>query len=991
MSPAGRWDQTVRIRALGPMRVWDGAGWSPITAAHHRILLAVLLARGAPVPKDRLVDEIWGERPTRTASTALNGYVMRLRQLLRAADAGDVVSRAAGYELVTPDDAVDIDVFERLSRSGKHYLAEGRIADAARQLSAALALWHGPALADVPATPTVAAEAARLEQLRLAVREEQFGARLELGQHAEIVEELAALAREQPLRERLSQLLMIALYRCGRRAEALEVYRNVRAALVAEFGIEPGPDLRDLEHAVLTDDRTLAAPAVSPVTPAQLPAAVADFSGRDGELAVLDALVADRPVPPVVITGLPGVGKTALAVRWGQSVRDRFPDGQLYLDLRGSSPRPPLQPTAALAHLLQALGVPAEDIPAEPDEAVGLYRSVTAARRLLVILDNAAAPDQVRPLLPGGGACMVVVTSRDQLRGLTAREGAAALRLGVLAPVEAQALVRALVPGAGAADSAELARLCGYLPLAIRIAAANLRARSTPVADYNARLAAGDRLAALTVAGDATTATVTAFDLSYRALDPAPRRLFRLLGVAPGDLVTASGAGALAAVPTAEAETLLDTLARAHLLEPTGGGQYRWHDLVRLYAQRRSGDDPDARAALDRLYAHYLSTMNAVADRLYPHVVRLPYPPGDVDVESEKDASDWVEAERDNIIAAIMAAGPEHREAAWRLADQLRWHLDFTAPSAAWLPVTEAALAHAQADGNPLGLAAAHLSRATVLLAASRYPAALEEFGQALGFARTAGWAEGEASALSNLAHVAFETGDLDRAARHTVEALDIDIRIGRTAGRLARLANLGNIRLQQGRLAEAIAHCGQVVELEAVVGHWHGQGTAHGCIGEALLLLGRPQEALAYLTTALETHRRLGARSCEADTLRLLATANGTIGHTDTAREMAGQALAIAREVGDRWVEAHALIASGGLDLRTGDTDLAIARLRQVLALARGDGARHAEAQALIGLARAHRQKGTTGGDDYAEQALAICRTFGYELLERDATAALS
>ncbi|WP_158610881.1 AfsR/SARP family transcriptional regulator [Micromonospora endolithica] len=988
----------MRIQALGPLRIWDGARWASIAAPHQRIVLAVLLAdAGRPVPRDRLIHEIWGERPTRTAATAVNGYVMRLRRSLRAGDAGDVVSRAAGYELATAEDAVDIQVFERMVRTGKRYVAEGRMADAARQLSGALALWRGAALADVPATLTVSAEVARVEQLRLTAREEHFGARLELGQHAEIVDELAALTREHPLRERLCRYLMISLYRCGRRAEALDAYRRVRGVLVAETGIEPGPELRGLEHAVLTDDRTLAAPAVAPVIPAQLPAAVADFAGRHDLLASLDSLARQRPAPPVVVAGLAGVGKTALAVHWGQSVRDRFPDGQLYLDLRGSSPRPPVAPMEALAHFLHALGVRAEEIPAGLDEAVGLYRSVTAVRRILVVLDNAERPDQVRPLLPGGPGCMVLVTSREQQRGLTAREGAVGLHLGVLPPDEAAHLLRTLLPGAADEDAAELARLCGHLPLALRIAAANLRAELTPISQYNRRLAAGDRLAALGVPGDATTGTVTAFDLSYQAHSPAARRLFRLLGVAPGDTVTAPAAAALADVPVAQAEVLLDTIARAHLLERAGPGRYRWHDLVRLYARRRClAEDTDREVAIDRLHHHYLSTMDAAAGLLYPHVVRLDLP-ATVDAahrvgfDDPADASDWVAAEQDNMIAAILAAGPRHREAAWRLADQLRWHLDFTAPSAEWLPVTEAALGHARADAHPLGQAAAHLGRATVLLATSRYPEALEDFQRALGFARDAGWVEGQTCALSNLAHVSFETGRLDLAARHSLEALELDTRIGRTAGQLARLANLGNIRLQQGRLAEAIAYCERVVALESTIGEWQGQGTAHGCLGEAHLLLGRHEEALTYLSVALATHRRAGARSCEADTLRLLASVRAATGHVEEAQGLATEALRITREVGDRWVEAQVLIAQADLDLRTGDADLAVAHLRQVLAQSRGDGDRHTEAQALIGLARAHRLRGVAGTTEsraYAVQATGVCREFGYDLLERNASA---
>ncbi|MFB9236614.1 BTAD domain-containing putative transcriptional regulator [Plantactinospora siamensis] len=1044
----------MRIQVLGPLRVWDGGRWTAVNAPHHRIVLSVLLAEaGRPVPKDRLVHDIWGERPTRTAASAVNGYVMRLRRLLRAGGAGDVLTRPAGYELTADDDAVDVRVFERMLRTGKRHVAGGQVADGVRQLEAALALWRGPALADVPGTLLVASEADRLDQLRLAAREELLGAQLELGRHAEVVEELSALVRENPLRERLCRHLMIALYRCGRRAEALDAYRRVRAVLTAETGLEPGPELQAVEQAVLTDDRGLAAPAVRPVAPAQLPAAVADFAGRHDVLAALDAVARGRPAPPVVIAGLAGVGKTALAVRWAHAVRADFPDGQLFVDLRGHSLRPAVQPMEALAGFLVALGVPPEQIPGQLDEAVALYRSVTAVRRILVLLDNAGHPDQVRPLLPGGPGCLVLITSRDQLRGLTAREGAVGLPLEVLPVDEARALLRTLLPGAADADAAELARLCGYLPLAIRIAAANLRAEATPVARYNRRLAAGDRLATLGVRGDAMSATGTAFDLSYGAHPPAARRLFRLLGIAPGDTVAAPAAAALAGLPVAEAGALLDALATAHLLERAAPDRYRWHDLVRLYARRRClAEDPDRDAALARLYRYYLRTMDRAARLLYPTVVRLPLPaaadprrdadadpapagdpatdadPGpDVDPDPDADpATDadpgpdvdpdpdadpdlgaaagrrfaspaealaWVEAERANLTAAIRSAGPAHREAAWRLTDQLRWHLDFTAPSAEWLPVTEAALGHARADNHPLGQAAAHLSRATVLLSGSRYDEAIADFHRVLDFARDGGWAEGQTCALSNLAHVYFETGRLDLAARHTIEALDIDTRIGRTAGQLSRLANLGNIRLQQGRLAEAVEYCQRVIELEGQVGEWHGQGTAHGCLGEAYLLLGRHEDALGYLTEALARHRRARARSCEADTLRLLAAGNGAAGRLVEAQALAAQALLIAREVGDRWVEAQALLAQADLELTAGDAEPAGAHLRQVLALARGDGGRHAEAQALIGLARAARLGGADQLDEaraYGTAALTICREFGYRLLEQNALAVL-
>ncbi|HZM75686.1 MAG TPA: BTAD domain-containing putative transcriptional regulator [Candidatus Limnocylindrales bacterium] len=976
------------------MRVWDGARWAGINAPHHRIVLSVLLAEpGRAVPRDRLINDIWGERPTRTAGSAVNGYVMRLRRLLRAGEAADLVTHSAGYELVTADDdTVDARSFERFLDEGKRYASQGRMADAADNLGSGLALWRGPALADVPSTAIVSAEAARLDQLRLAAWEERLAAQLELGQHAAIAEELETLVREHPLRERLCAYLMIALYRCGRRVEALEAYRRVRSILAEETGLEPGPQLRDLELAVLNDDQSLAAPTVRPVTPAQLPAAVTDFTGRQPQLERLNSLALQGTPAIVTISGLAGVGKTALAVHWAHSVRDRFPDGQLYIDMQAYSDRPPVAPMEALAHFLQALGVDPQRIPREVEEAAGLYRSLLAGKRILVVLDNAGHPDHVRRLLPGGPGCAVVVTGRDQLRGLTAREGALSISLGVLRPDEAHDLLRTLLdrPAAGTernnqAAMEELARLCGYLPLAIRIAVANLRARLTSIDAYNRRLAAGDRLAALGVDGDAVAATANAFGLSYRARSPAAQRLFRLLSIAPGDTASKEAAAALAVLPMTEAEHLLEALATAHLLEPVATGRYGFHNLVRLYARRLCLErDDDQDEALCRLYDHYLSTVDAAVHLLYPHVVRLPLTvsPKETLFGDREEALRWLEAERANLVAAVLAAGPAQREAAWRLTDCLRWHLDFTAPSVDWMPVSEAALDHARehalSGGGPLGQAAAHLFHATVLWGRNRYKEAIESLTSARALARDGGWPEGESCALSNLAAVHYETGGLDEAATHNLAALEIDTRIGRKVGQLLRLTNLAHIRICQGRLAEAVAHCLSSIEIERQVGYWHGIGQAHACLGEAYHLLGQDSEALACLTEALATHRRIGARGYEADTLRVLSLCG-----TPQARTFAAQALSLAREIGDHWIEAQTLIAQASLDLRDGDHARAIDALVPALALARRDGARHAEAQALIGLARAHRVAGSDReAIDHATQALAISQACGYHLL---------
>lgn len=503
----------MRFRMLGPLLVDDGASWSAIRAAQQRLVAAILLLEaGRAVPVERLVDELWGERPPPSAAATVRGYMMRLRRLLGGGPGGPLVTRGLGYELVVEDSDVDARVFAGLVASGRRALADGRPATAAAKLAHGLALWRGPALADVPASPAVTAEAERLGQLRLAALEDWLDVQLQLGRHADVVDEAQRLVAEHPLRERLWARLMLAQYRCGRRAEALAAYQRARRALVEELGLEPGPELRELQRAVLDGQPELLTPvhpgaaavaAWARVVPAQLPAETTAFSGRQAALAQLDSHLPDpeirRSPAMVAIAGTAGVGKTALAVHWAHRVRDRFPDGQLYLDLRGWAAGAPLLPIDALAGFLPALGVPAAEVPDEVQQAAALYRSLLAGKRVLVVLDNARGPDQVRPLLPSGPGCMVVLTSRDQLSGLVARDGAVRLGLDALAPEEARILLARLL-GAERVEAepeavAGLARLCGYLPLALRIAAANLADRQrTTVADYAAELAAGDRL-----------------------------------------------------------------------------------------------------------------------------------------------------------------------------------------------------------------------------------------------------------------------------------------------------------------------------------------------------------------------------------------------------------------------------------------------------------------------------------------------------------------
>jgi DNA-binding SARP family transcriptional activator len=685
----------MRFRILGPLRVHDGAHWISVRAAQQRLVLAVLLIEaGKVISTDQLVNEIWGELPPGTAAATVRGYVRALRRILGGGTHGPLLTRGHGYELEVADEDVDARVFERLVDTGIRAIVGGDRGGALTRLSEALALCHGHVLADVPSSGTVATEITRLEQRRLTAMEERLGALLDLGRHAEMVDELAQVVAEHPLRERLQGQLMLALYRCGRRAEALATYRGAHRIFTDELGVEPGMELRSLHQAMLSDEPHLAAPVRQGsqnhrVTPAQLPAEVTAFTGRESPLKQLDTLLPDEndpdgatgpPLPMIAtIVGTAGVGKTALAMRWAHQVRRLFPDGQLYVNMRGYAAGPPMRPIDALARFLPALGVPAEQVPLEVDVAASLYRSLLADKRTLVLLDNVAHSDQVRPLLPGSRGCRVLLTSRDKLGGLVARDGAVPLTLDAFDPTESMTLLTRLLGADRIATepdaAAALTDLCGHLPLALRIAAANLTARPTrAIADYTTRLAGGDRLAALQMDDDPEAAVHAAFDHSYTTLPDDAALLFRLLGLVPGTEITAPAAAALAGLSLQQANRLLDRLARGHLIVEHSRDRYTLHDLLRLYAADLAARDGalDRHAALDRLYDHYLSGAQFAATRLDLYASRLPVPVA----SDHTEALAWLDAELPNLMAAIShAAAHGPHVFARQLADTLRGYL----------------------------------------------------------------------------------------------------------------------------------------------------------------------------------------------------------------------------------------------------------------------------------------------------------------------------
>ncbi|WP_419999341.1 AfsR/SARP family transcriptional regulator [Streptomyces boninensis] len=976
---------------LGPLQVWDGAEWSAVRAPQQRVVLAVLLAEaGRTVTVDRLADEIWGERPPKTAATVVQGYVMRLRRQFGRDGARRLLTRDRGYQLVLDEPDLDAGEFERLADAGKRRLADGDPDAAASRLAAALALWHGPAMDDVPPSPTVTAEAARLEQCRLDALEARFEAELALGRHADVAGELRRLVGEHPLREELRAQLMLALYRSGRRAEALEAYRLGRRLLVDELGLEPGPRLRELEQAILADDPRIAEPvrvreapagdvaadgrrasgagpgsaaAGQAMAPRQLPADAAGFTGRQAELRRLDTLLpapaaAERGAAELVvctIAGPAGVGKTALAVHWAHRVKGGFPDGQLYVNLRGYAAGAPLRPLDALARLLGALGVRSADIPVEHEAAAALYRSLLDGRRMLVLLDNAQHAAQVRELLPGGGS-LVLVTSRDQLGGLVAREGAAPLTLDVLSAAEACDLLARQLGARAAADSAavaELARLCGCLPLALRIAAAHVLTHpGHTIEDFAARLRTGDRLAMLEVGGDAQAAVRATFDLSYFALPAAARRLFRLLGLVPGPDVAAAGAVALAGVETPAAGRLLDRLVRTHLVDEPAPGRYALHDLLRLYAAERAAaeeSEADRTAALHRLFCHYSGRLDAAAKVLYPDKLRLPAGEGGArdaaQFEGQAAASAWIEAERPNLTAAVRHAAEHGPPAAgWRLADALRGYFDLRRDTVDWPAVARWGLLCAQADGDRRAEAAAELSLALFHWNQTEYRPAVEHYGRARDLSRQAGWLDGHATAL----------------------------------------ANLGIVHHEQGQLRQAADHYRQAIAIHQQTGYLAGQGSHLGNLGECYHVLGRLDDALAALTEARELRRKVGARAPEADALRVLAAVHRDAGRQAQALDLAAAAVGLAQDIGDLRFQADARNTLATIRHRLGDPRQAADEHREALRLARDIGSGYAEAEALVGLAAAHRHVGHhDSAAAAAGEALTIARRSGLRLLE--------
>ncbi|MFI2237131.1 AfsR/SARP family transcriptional regulator [Streptomyces chrestomyceticus] len=958
----GQGQERLRFTVLGPVRAWRGA--TPLAAGspQQRALLAALLLRGGrTATASELVDALWGEEPPHAALAALRTYASRIRKAL-GADADTLVSESGGYALRPVGNQpldLDMDHAEQYAADAEKARATGDRCRARDLLDSALALWDGEPLANL-AGPYAENQRTRLEEWRLSLMETRLELDLELGCHGDAVSELTALTAAHPLRERLRELLMLALYRSGRQAEALAVYADTRRLLADELGVDPCASLSELQQRILRADTELDAPAVPHdgqvpgeptfVRPQQLPATVADFTGRAAfvtELSEQLATAEGRVMAVSALTGIGGVGKTTLAVHVAHAAHVHFPDGQLYVDLQGVG-HSPSHPEAVLGAFLRALGTPGAAIPDGIEERAALYRSALAGRRLLVLLDNARDAAQVRPLLPGTDGCAALITSRVRMIDLA---GAHLVDLDVMSPEEAFTLF-ALIVGeervnAEREASMDVVGACGFLPLAIRIAASRLAARRTWTVSVLARKLADERRRLDELrAGD--LAVNSTFELGYKQLEPRQARAFRLLGLADGPDISLAAAAALLDMDTDDAEDLLESLVDTSLLESAAPGRYRFHDLVHLYARSCAERDEqpaeERDAALARLLDFYLSTathmfaLERPGDRLTDHT-ETPHYPG-LRFTDRSEALSWLFNETRSLIAcALQNTGEKVLRRAVDLLLLTRDMAESGANSRQWeqanLVLLDAArragdqhaegrahwaLAPFYTHSGRLNEADEHAKLATLLglaaedpFAASqgpndrgiiasiqhRFEAAEGYLNQALLAFRENDNKQSEASALCNLSRLHLDTGRTESA----IQLAEQGVAALREVGATRRLGNgmyaLGMALTLAGRLDEATQQLTEALAIFRDSRQRFWEGMTYLRLAEVDLAAHRPANAANYAEQALSALRGLGGGRWRADALTTLGHALNQIGHTGRAKVCWQEVVTIHEQMG--------------------------------------------------------------------------------------------
>ncbi|SNX66223.1 DNA-binding SARP family transcriptional activator [Streptomyces sp. TLI_55] len=963
--------EQIRFAVLGPVSAWRGTAEVDLGPPQQRAVLgALLIAEGAQVRVGELVDALWGTAPPASAVGSVRTYVHRLRRALDDA----LLIRSVGDAYVVralPQD-LDLAAFRELVARSERSRQAGNLRDAVVHLRAGLALWRGPALSGVRSA-WARAQRERLERLRLSALETRLALELDLGGHAQAAPELAALVGAHPLDERFREMLMLALYRSGRQSTALEAYTEARELLAEELGVDPGPGLQRLYERILRADPELlprpaaptpaepaqgradrvedlpaaqeAAVAVAvpgaaesgvddsqpvreasahscppaidrtsptPPVPAQLPAALAGFVGRDDQLAQATALLpedGDAPSVTVLVGGTAGVGKTAFAVHWARRIAARFPDGQLYVNLRGFDPvTDPVSPGQALRTLLAALGADQRELPQDEDALAARLRTVLTGRRVLILLDNARDAGQVRPLLPGAPGCLTIVTSRNRLGGLVAVDGAHPVHLDVLSAREGhELLVRRLGAARVAAEPKAvrmIVELCAGLPLALAVTAARAAGRPAfPLAALAAELAEGHGSLDAFTDTDQVADVRTVLSWSYQALSPAAARLFRLLALHPGPDVSPAAAASLAGLGLPATRNLLTELVHTRLVDEPAPGRYASHDLLRAHAGELAAemDSPEElTAARRRMLDHYLHGAHAAAELtdLTRDRISLREPSDGVrcaQFSAAEQATAWFETERAVLVAVLRQASAHHFDVhAWQLA----WCVEhYLGRQGLWheLGVTlRTALVSAERLGDPTALA--HIHRG--LAQAESYAKHIKEAHRHIERAIALFGEVGDLPALTEC-HRQFSVvlevqGDLEGALEHHRLALEL---VGPDDSRLRSwiLNGLGWYHTLLGRHREALMYCASALRLARAADDDYTLGHVLNSTGTAHHHLGAHEDAVAAFEESLLRFRQVGGVPwAEAHTLASLAETRSALGQPERARALLREAVRI-------------------------------------------------------------------------------------------------
>ncbi len=970
--------ERVIVRLLGPVEVAGPRGRAVLSARQRALVGLLALQAGTVVAPGRVVDAFWGEDPPRTAVKSLHSHIARVRRALDACGLPDVLlTRGSGYTLAVDRGEVDVCRFEDEARCAREHLAQGRWGEAAQRLRAGLALWAGEPVQDGELAGWGMAEVTRLREARLTALEDLWDAELRLGHHATAANELDRLLVQHPLRERLVQLQMLALYRTGRRLDALEAYQRLRSRLAHELGVDPAPDLRRLHTAILRHDPDLAQePAHGDVRPAQLPPRVGHFTGRTKEMQALNLLLESTgDVRLAVISGSGGMGKTALAIQWAHTVKDEFPDGQLFLDMREAA----VTAVEALGRMVRSLGVPADSVPADPAELTNLYRSLLNGKRVLVVLDNASTVDQIRPLVPASAASALVVTARRPMTALATYHAIGSLRLDALGDADALALLADVV-GADWIDrepghAATIVAMCGSMPLALRIAAAKLAGRpDRPLARLAAELSGDRTLDALSVDGDSRSVR-TVFASAYRALSPPAARMFRMLGLHPG--VTFARELAAALTGDAEAGRALTELVDAYLVAETPGGRYRFHDLIHLYAAECAHADEQAPERLLDWYLGVADAGNRALDRGRDRVVlALRHPPSGMPFAANaQDALAFLDGERENLPSVVRFAAEHGRfDAAWQLTYLLTGFFDSRGQWTDRVEICQLGLAAAQRQGDPTAESLMRAALGAAYILSRRFDAALDCLYGALEPARAAGDRRREAYLTNSIATAHAGLRRFEEALEAYLRTLELHRGDGHRLGIAVALNNIGTAHLRLGQPERSFEHLRPALRLSREIEHPRIEAGILFTLGEACLQQGRLAEALENFQRALDIRRAIGDHRREVDTLNHIGLTRLARGEPGAAVESTRLALAVSHELADPHLMSVCLTHLAVAQTRRGELAGARENLLRALALRAHVPDLYEEATIQRALAELEQRAGRpVAADEHREQAIRL------------------